>query len=726
MDLAYVHAALEQPQADIEKARAYRHVLALLYAVHAPTRYLVRNHRALESRIDAYAGLLQSAGIIDARLLILMQRVPLEFAVGALPEGPPRFVEHKAVNAVRLEVAGLPDVPNFYDLDRLHVRIDSTIDGALQDQVTRVLRRLASPTFVAANGLHEPRMLARGDPRQVTYSFLLLESRPEANFVRVQTDTRNSPFDINEGMKLELGSTAKLRTLAHYLEVMTQLHGELSPLDTLALQERAANARDSLTGWAAATLHAEPGLDLEAFLSDALERPYSASPVELFSTGGGVHRFHNFESQDNRRVMSVREAAVHSTNLVYIRVMRDLVHFHEARLPYDASAVLAGRDAPTREKLLAQIADDETRKVLAHAYHRYRELRPPEILARLLGKRARSHRQLAMVFYAWRAGDAATTRVGANALAGWLQAGGGDVRPDEVQRLEHAYGNPRLNIADFGYLLNLHPLELWCAGELSRNPQISWHDLLARSAKERGIASTWPFNTRNRKAQDVRLRARIERDAFTRMTPYWRSLGFPFEALVPSYATSIGSSGDRPMALAELMGIILNEGYRRPTIRVRRLGFGVGTPYHTVLERIPGEGDPVMQASVARLLRKVLTEVVEHGTARRVNRAFADEIGVPIRVAGKTGSGDNRLETFARGGKLVSSHAVSRTATFVFYLGDRWFGVITASVSGPQSASYAFTSSLPLAVLKLLAPTLSATIRDRPRYPRIPLAVTKQ
>src|SRR5882672_9255346 len=110
MDLAYVHAALEQPQADIEKARAYRHVLALLYAVHAPTRYLVRNHRALESRIDAYAGLLQSAGIIDARLLILMQRVPLEFAVGALPEGPPRFVEHKAVNAVRLEVAGLLDV----------------------------------------------------------------------------------------------------------------------------------------------------------------------------------------------------------------------------------------------------------------------------------------------------------------------------------------------------------------------------------------------------------------------------------------------------------------------------------------------------------------------------------------------------------------------------------------------------------------------------------------
>jgi membrane peptidoglycan carboxypeptidase len=278
-----------------------------------------------------------------------------------------------------------------------------------------------------------------------------------------------------------------------------------------------------------------------------------------------------------------------------------------------------------------------------------------------------------------------------------------------VQRLERAYGNPRLTIADFGYLLNLHPLDLWCAGELTRNPQISWHDLLARSAKARGIASAWLLQTRHRRAQDLRLRARIERDAFARMTPYWRSLGFPFEALVPSYATSIGSSGDRPIALAELMGIILNDGHRRPTVRVRRLGFAVGTPYQMVLERVPGEDGPVMQAPVARLLRKVLMEVVEHGTARRVNRAFADKMGVPIRVGGKTGSGDNRLETFARGGRLVASHAVSRTATFVFYLGDRWFGVITASVSGPQAASYAFTSSLPLAVLKLLAPTLNVS-----------------
>jgi hypothetical protein len=71
----------------------------------------------------------------------------------------------------------------------------------------------------------------------------------------------------------------------------------------------------------------------------------------------------------------------------------------------------------------------------------------------------------------------------------------------------------------------------------------------------------------------------------------------------------------------------------------------------------------------------------------------------------------SRIEASARGGRLLSSRIVSRTAGFVFYVEDRWFGVITASVSAPQARGYTFTSSLPLAVLKLLAPTLNSAIR---------------
>jgi hypothetical protein len=86
---------------------------------------------------------------------------------------------------------------------------------------------------------------------------------------------------------------------------------------------------------------------------------------------------------------------------------------------------------------------------------------------------------------------------------------------------------------------------------------------------------------------------------------------------------------------------------------------------------------------------------------------FVGPGGVAVEVGGKTGSGDNRFETFAPGGRLLSSRAVSRTGAFVFYIGDRYYGVITASVTGPGVADYEFTSALPLAVLRLLAAELN-------------------
>jgi membrane peptidoglycan carboxypeptidase len=711
MDLDAVRATLEQPESTPAKARAYRHVLALLYAVRAPTYYLVRNRHRLEMRIDAYAERLHSARIIDSRLLALTRAAPLEFS--APPAAPdPAFVERKAVNAIRFELAKLLPVQDLSDLDRLDLRVDSTIDGALQQQVTALLRQLTSADFIARNGLTGPHLLGRGDPRGVIYSFLLLESRREGNLVRVNTDTLDAPFEVNDGMKLELGSTAKLRTLAHYLGVTLELHRQLSPLDASALDRQLESARDPLTLWAAATLRAQPGLDLASFLRQSLERRYSASPAELFFTGGGVHRFRNFEPEENGQVMSVREALVHSTNLVFIRLMRDLVRFHEARLPYDAHAVLTRSDISARRELLEEIADEESRRSLARAYHRYRDLGEPEILQRLLGERAHSTRELAIVFRAWHAGDTAAgdraTAIDTNALASWLAAYAHEPDGAGLRRLEHAYGSPRLTLADFAYLLRVDPLELWCAGQLARDPQLSWDELLARSAPARQIASAWLFRTRSRNAQDLRLRIRIERDAFARMTPYWRKLGFPFDTLVPSYATAIGSSADRPLALAELMGIILNDGRRLPTLDIRRLSFATATPYETVFEHTPVAAEQVMHPAVARLLREVLAEVVERGTARRLQHVFVAPDGQSLPMGGKTGTGDNRSETFARGGGVVFSHAVNRTASFVFYLGGRWFAVITASVVGPEAAHYSFTSSLPLAVLKLLAPTLTA------------------
>mgnify|MGYP005811878623 CR=1 FL=1 len=704
---AEVLQALASPSLRPEAVQAYKHVLTLLCAVRAPTYYLVQNRAALEERVQSYATLLRRAGVIDREFARRLRAAPVSF-LQQKTSPPDRLVaERKAMNHLRVWLAQLLGESNLYTLDRLHVEVDSELDLRLQQGVASFLARLRDPVFLAGQGLIGDRLLGGGDPRDVVYSFLLLERTPHGNVVRVHTDTLDEPFDINSGMKMELGSTAKLRTLAHYLELVSGLYEELSPLDGEALARRAAGARDPLTRWAAETLRRQSGLGLATLLQLALDRTYSASPAEVFFTGGGAHTFANYDRDEDHRVYSVRDGLIQSVNLVYIRLLRDIVRFHEARLPYDAAAVLSNPDHPIRHRLLTEIADAEAIGALASAYREYRGLSGREVEARLLGKPAQDLRRLTILFFAWHRGE------GEEALGRWLASRVGPVAPRQVHALAQAYGNPQLSLADFGFLLGRHPLEVWCAGELASTPGLSWTGLRARSAEAIRVASAWLFKTANRRAQDLRLRIRIEQDAFARMAPSWRRLGFPFEELVPSLATAIGSSSDRPDALAELMGIILNDGVRLPTVAVQRLRFAVGTPYETVCEPAPEPAARVMSATVARALRPVLAGVTTRGTARRLAGAFVDAAGAAIEVGGKTGSGDNRYKTFAQGGAVTSARPVSRTAVFAFYVGDRYFGVITASVTGREAGTFHFTSTLPVAVLKLLAPAIQDRIQER-------------
>jgi hypothetical protein len=343
-------------------------------------------------------------------------------------------------------------------------------------------------------------------------------------------------------------------------------------------------------------------------------------------------------------------------------------------------------------------------------YQKMRSSSSQDILQQLLGKRQDKPRNLAILFLAWNPGVQEDLQ---EALSAWMTARGLQLPAKEIERLVRAYGSPRLTPADFGYLLNLHPLKIWVAGQLWKEPRLSWSQLWERSPEARKEASAWLFQTRNSRAQDLRLRIRFEQDAFARMTPYWQKLGFPFDHLVPSLATAIGSSSDRPAALAELMGIIVNEGLLRPTIRFEELQFAPNTPYHTVLVPKAAEGVRVMPTEVASIIREVLAGVVSEGTARRLSRAFVVPDGEPVAAGGKTGSGDNRFKTFSRGGGLISSRPVNRTATFVFYIDDRYFGVVTALVLGKDAGAYHFTSALPVTVLKLLAPAINGHLAEQ-------------
>lgn len=675
-------------------------------SVRSPSVFLVEERESLEEKVGQFTRLMAREGLIDWEFATVLQETPVQF-LGKGPVSPQASsVQNKAANAIRTSMMEYLGLTNLYDLNRLHLDVESTIDVPLQKKITDFLHTLTQREVIRANGLTGKYLLEDADPQKVVYSFLLVEPAADGKKIRVQADNLGSPLDFNKSVKLELGSPAKLRTVAHYMELMGELHKDLFPLDAEGLRNTAEQARDPLTKWAAAVLLQNKKLALEPFLERAMNRRYSASPWEQFYTGGGMHTFENFDKSDNERILPLRDAFRNSTNLVFIRLMRELVYYHRARLDYNADELLANPENERRKKMLQELADEDSSAILRRAFQSYRGQTAEQIAARLLGTKTNVERHLAILFFAWKLGNDEAT------LAAWFKQNQVELAEEDVGKLFQAYANPRLTLLDYAYLLSFNPLELWCAGEFRQQPNLSWEQLYGRSSETRRLAATWLLNPNNRRAQESRLRTRVEKEAFARMTPYWQRLGFPFKTLVPSYATAIGSSSDRPTALAELVGIIVNDGVRRQPTSLTNIHFATGTPYETHFEQQKEKGSVVLLPEVARAIRKAMAAVVEGGTARTLHGVFKSADGKIIATGGKTGSGDNRFETYNRFGAVTSSRATNRTATFVFYIGDRYYGVVTAYVQGREAANYKFTSALPVTVLRLLAPSIMETMNS--------------
>ncbi|HYC05315.1 MAG TPA: transglycosylase domain-containing protein [Azospirillaceae bacterium] len=718
-DFATANRILAKPaRTEDELARqaiVYKQVLSLLLAQRRPSFYLSVNRTALETLANQHLSTLEKAGVIDAALADAARNFKLRFRPDPpqLPEVS--FVEQKAVNAIRNRLLGMLGTRSLYELDRLDLSVETTLDQAAQDRVTQVLKRLRDPSATTELGLVGERLLGAADPAKVVYSVTVYERTPTANLVRVQVDTLDQPLDLNEGAKLDLGSTAKLRTLVSYLEIVAKLYGRLHMMKPHELEAVAVDAQDRMTQWVARTLasHQEQGLGdpgLEGVLTLAMQREYSASPGERFFTGGGLHTFGNFDNKDNGRVMNVGEAFRHSVNLVFIRMMRDIVNHYIAEGPARKDDVMDDPRHPVRQMYLARFADQEGSVYLNKFWGEYQGLSPDAALAKLGTKLKGIPDRLAVAYRTVR--PQATQAE----MAAFIRKHVAPEAAFNAASLYEKYDPAKWSLNDRGYIARTHPLELWLVAYLQDSPKPVRRDMLKESSSSRQESYQWLFTTRHKRAQDTRIGIMLEEEAFSRIHAEWKRLGYPFESLIASYATSIGSSADRPGALADLMGVIVNDGVRLPTARVKKLHFAAGTPYEAVVsydDRMQGER--VMTPEVARIVRLHLNDIVQNGTARRVNGAFTTPDGNPIMIGGKTGTGDHRFERYGPGGSVLESRVVNRTATFVFYIGDRFFGVITAHVHGPDAANYHFTSALPSQLLKAMAPALQPLIQQQPQ-----------
>lgn len=706
-DFEEVLRTLRRPPTDAgihsSAAAVYKEVLSLLISQRRPSYYLEAPAEVLEEITNTHLRLLAKAGVIPVALRDAALASTLVRRVGRVPSSAGGFVQQKASTAVRTHLAGLLG-NSLYELDRLDARVETTFDSEVQQQVTQFLRSLRDPGQVKALGLEQRYLLAKGNPAEVIYSFNLYEQVGGRNVLRVQTDNLNQPLNINQGSKLDLGSTAKLRTLVTYLDVIEKLHRRLSPLDDGQLRGLSFDRRDVLSAWAVSHLLQSSDRSLRPMLDAALARRYSASPDEVFFTGGGEHRFGNFNAADNSRVLTVQEALRNSVNLVFIRLMRDVVQHYMFLVPGSSAQILRDADDPRRALYLERFADQEGQVFLRRFLTKYRGKSSQEQLALLLEGLRLSDSRLAAVHRSIE--PEASFETFKAFVDGQLQPEQGRSASDRLMRLYEQYAPANMSLADRGYLAGVHPLELWLLGYLRTHPQATQTQVMEAGVAERQAVYQWLFSTHRKSAQDRRIQTLLEREAFLEVHRQWSSMGYPFETLVASYATALGASADRPGALAEFMGILVNDGLRRPQTRIRSLHFAEQTPYETLLVPRPVAGDRVLEPEVAQVVRGAVLDVVEEGTARRVLDAFVGRDGQPLPVGGKTGTGDQRFNTYGSGGQLLESRVVNRSATFVFLIGDRFYGTITAFVPGEKAAQFGFTSGLPVQLLKQLAPTL--------------------
>ncbi|PKB23874.1 transglycosylase domain-containing protein [Janthinobacterium sp. 64] len=694
-------------------ALAYKQALSLLIAQRRPSHYLVAGGADLEELTNSHLRLLAQAGVISPQLrdTAIAEKLRPSTASGVQSEASTSFVTRKASNAVRNHLASMLGDPRLYNLDRLDLKVVSTLDAQAQNAVTKVLRELRDPEVAKAAGLTGKGMLGNGDPANVVYSFTLLQKGEQANLLRVQTDNYDQPLDINEGAKLDLGSTAKLRTLVTYMDIIDQLHQRYSGMNAAELSKITVDPKDMLSQWAIAYLKPlalGEARNLPAMLAAAMERKYSGNPGEGFFTGGGLHHFGNFSKLDDSRIMTVQQALRQSTNLVFVRLMRDVARYYMFSRPDSSASLLADADDPRRAQYLSRFADKEGREFLHRFYQKYRGKSVDEQEKILLASIRPTPVRLANIFRT--VNPKGTVAEFGDFLNANLTSQN-EVPPERVARMYQQYAMENWSLADRGYLANVHPLELWMVAYLRQHEGSTLSQMVAASEKERQEVYKWLFNTHRKHAQDRRIANLLEVEGFLEIHRQWKKMGYPFDSLVPSYATTLGASADRPAALAELMGIIINDGVRKPSVRIDSMHFAANTPYDTMVKRgTKVEAEQVLSPDVAKAVAKAIREVVSDGTAKRAKTAFVGADGVPIPMGGKTGTGDQRFDVYGAGGRLIESRYVNRSATFVFNIGERFYGSMTAYVRGPESKNYDFTSALPVQLLVSLAPSLMPLI----------------
>lgn len=284
--------------------------------------------------------------------------------------------------------------------------------------------------------------------------------------------------------------------------------------------------------------------------------------------------------------------------------------------------------------------------------------------------------------------------------------------------------------------------KLWSEGDLitflkatdaERTASYEW--LLAPKRKidpATGIAQIKPGTMKGR---NKRVFNELQKEAFEKhLYRDLAAMGYSFPPDNPSYAWVLGSAPNTMANLATFLNLIQHDGVKYPnrTIVKGEYAVGVGTFYRQ-MQPAASEGERVLPAEVARLMKQVLEGTAENGTMTSIRYVLEDEyykggktkITSPrYLIGGKTGTSRNQIFTLGKGGSKSDAISTSLTGTAIItitdtHTGKKYVCVTMGYVEGQKSAKHHFNSGIALKVFQNLAPIIKEMIEKPPLIPSV-------
>ncbi len=274
------------PAEQAARAVVYKQALSLMLAQRRPSHYLLQGRDDLGELTDSHLRLLASEGVIDDELRDQALAAPLRLSQAAAAER--RSLVPRPQGG---ECGARPSARPAADAATLRSRPH----GPAGEFDPRPANPAGGDRYAEAPQRSRRRPEARADrraparPQERRRRRLQLHAVTSAaatpTIFASRRITLDRPLDLNEGGKLDLGSTAKLRTLTTYLRVIAELHATYAAMGAAELAQAAADVDDPLSRWAVNYLRSSADRSLQAMIDAAMAAEVFRQSGESFFTG---------------------------------------------------------------------------------------------------------------------------------------------------------------------------------------------------------------------------------------------------------------------------------------------------------------------------------------------------------------------------------------------------------------------------------------------------------